>query len=218
AASYALRLCSGTFWASARQRSAARCTAAASVPPPQPATMAAVRRHVATRTSIRTLVITLSSMRSESGHQRGVAVAVSRVAECVSRREELSVRASLARLRARGRAGLSRNAARRRDAEPDGEPVEHGARLRGLVVDADPDGIGLLEGQEVASRSGAVVAMDPVGPAWRTVGARCQAAPDAVDQPRTTRPVDAGEAEHDRRNPAGEHEALALQHAPAGEA
>src|SRR5262249_3316928 len=112
--------------------------------------MAAVRRHAATRTSIRTLVITLSSLRSESGYQRGVAVAAGRIAERVSRRGELSVRTSLARLRGRRRAGLSRNAPRRRDVEPGGEPVEHGALLRGLVVDAEPERIGLLAGQEVA--------------------------------------------------------------------
>src|SRR5215469_2930207 len=143
-------------------------------------------------------------------HERGIAVAEGRVAEGVSRCEKLPVRAPLARLRAARRAGLARDAARRQDAEAGGEPVEHRALLRRLVVYAEPEGIGLLDGQEVAGRTGTVVAMDPVGPAWGTIGARRGAAPDAVDDTRTARPVDPGEAEHDRPNPAGEHEALAL--------
>src|SRR5262245_33090747 len=88
-----LRLSAGMFCACSTQRSTARCPEESS-PPPHPVMMAAARRYVGTRTSIRTLVISTLLDEVGAGHQRGGAVGEDRVAEKVARCEEPAARAS----------------------------------------------------------------------------------------------------------------------------
>ncbi len=98
-----------------------------------------------------------------------------------------------------------------------GEPSGDGVASSGLVVDAEVDGAGVLQEQEVPERAGAVVTVDAVGIAGMVfVAGRFVERP--FDHAGPAGAVDAAKPQHHGRNGTAEDEALPLEEAKAARA